>query len=72
MASKEVYRGICFMLKRKTGTTAVEIQYKYNLTSKDTVLYILQAQKEFNLVKTGNKLRIPKDQNNQNVRRLRR
>lgn len=66
MPSKEVYRGVCTMLKRKFGTTAIEIQYKYNLTFADTIYYITKAKNEFGVIKNGTKLKIIKnDQNDQ-------
>lgn len=70
MPSKEIYRGVCTMLKRKFGTTALEIQYKYKLDFADTIYYITKAKEEFGIVKNGTKLKlIKKAQNDRNDRK---
>ena len=54
MPSKEIYRGVCTMLKRKFGTTALEIQYKYKLDFADTIYYITKAKEEFSNSQNSN------------------
>ena len=61
MPSKEVYRGICTMMRRKNGATAIEIQYKFKLTYAQTIDYLMQAKADFSVVKNGTKLMIKKD-----------
>lgn len=58
MPSEEIFSGMCEMMKRKNGATAIEMQYKYKLPFEDTVFYILEAEKMYDIVKKGRKLQI--------------
>ena len=58
MSSKEIYRGICSMLRRTHGATAIEIQHRFNLTYTQTIDYLMQVRHDFTLLKNGTKLKI--------------